>query len=181
MEGSQQYWGKKRGAVKYVKKVKKDGAEDSKTDSSITTDAPKKMTEASAPVIPKPIRSDEAGFTGEPQTWFNDDEFNKQFVGTTDYKEGADSYFGSYSHFGIHEEMLKDDIRTGSYMRACESNKEQFAGKVVLDIGCGTGILSIFAARSGAKHVYGIDNAEIADFVQTTQLYNHLGTSYREG
>ena len=52
-----------------------------------------------------------------------------------------------------------------SVMNACLNNKEQFKGKIVLDIGCGTGILSIFAAKAGAEHVYGIDNAEIVDFV----------------
>jgi protein arginine N-methyltransferase 1 len=34
---------------------------------------------------------------------------------------------------------------------------------VVLDIGCGTGILSMFAARAGAKRVIGIDAADIID------------------
>ncbi len=123
-------------------------------------------TKAAAPTFSTKIAvSDEPGFTGEPKTWFSDEEFNKQYVGSIDYKSCPDGYFGSYSHFSIHEDMLKDQVRTGSYMRACMANADQFKGKVVLDIGCGTGILSIFAARAGAKHVYGIDNATIADFV----------------
>ena len=34
-------------------------------------------------------------------------------------------------------------------------------GKVVLHIGCGTGIPSMFAAKAGAIHVIGIDQSEI--------------------
>ncbi len=43
--------------------------------------------------------------------------------------------------------MLKDRVRTGAYLAAINNNKELFEGKVVLDVGCGTGILSLFAAR----------------------------------
>ena len=32
----------------------------------------------------------------------------------------------------------------------------------MLDIGCGTGILSMFAADAGAKHVIGIDMSDMA-------------------
>lgn len=55
-------------------------------------------------------------------------------------------------------------MRTLAYQRAIEQNPNDFKDKIVLDIGAGTGILSIFAARSGAKHVYAIENAEIAHF-----------------
>ena len=43
-----------------------------------------------------------------------------------------------------------------------------------MDIGCGTGILSIFAARAGAKHVYAIENAEIAHFAREIIQRNGL-------
>lgn len=74
-----------------------------------------------------------------------------------------DYYFDSYSHFGIHEEMLKDSVRTESYMNAIKQNAHIFKNKVVLDVGCGTGILSMFAAQAGAKHVYGVDMSNIID------------------
>ena len=44
---------------------------------------------------------------------------------------------------GIHEEMLKDSVRTGSYRSAIVNNPHLFKDKVVLDVGCGTGILSM--------------------------------------
>lgn len=58
--------------------------------------------------------------------------------------------------------MLKDRVRTLAYENAIKQNPHLFKDKIVMDIGCGTGILSIFAARAGAKHVYGIENASIA-------------------
>ena len=64
-----------------------------------------------------------------------------------------DYYFDSYAHFGIHEEMLKDEVRTLTYRNSMYHNKHLFKNKIVLDVGCGTGILSMFAAKAGAKQV----------------------------
>jgi type I protein arginine methyltransferase len=75
----------------------------------------------------------------------------------------SDYYFNSYAHFGIHEEMLKDEVRTRSYMRAIVDNPHLFAGKTVMDVGCGTGILSIFAAKAGAAKVYAVECSKIVD------------------
>eukprot|EP00039_Didymoeca_costata_P026851 m.16820 g.16820 ORF g.16820 m.16820 type:complete len:496 (+) comp5813_c0_seq1:39-1526(+) len=81
-------------------------------------------------------------------------------------KEDSDPYFSSYAHFGIHEEMLKDEVRTLSYQNAMYKNKTLFANKVVLDVGCGSGILSMMAAKAGASLVIGVDNSEI---IETTK------------
>lgn len=70
--------------------------------------------------------------------------------------------------------MLKDRHRTMTYQNAIEGNPNDFKDKIVLDIGCGTGILSIFAARAGAKHVYAVDNAEIALFAREIVRNNGL-------
>ncbi|RWS27135.1 protein arginine N-methyltransferase PRMT1-like protein [Leptotrombidium deliense] len=72
-----------------------------------------------------------------------------------DEMTSKDYYFDSYAHFGIHEEMLKDQTRTETYKNAMLHNTHLFKGKTVLDIGCGTGILSMFAAKAGAARVIG--------------------------
>ena len=118
--------------------------------------------------------SKEEGFTGDPQTWFSDEIFYQNLPGKSDVYHEKDYYFNSYSTFYIHEEMIKDKIRTGSYKKAIENNKIIFKDKIVLDIGSGTGILSIFAAKAGAKHVYGIEYADIADYSKEIIKQNNL-------
>ncbi|KAB2002437.1 hypothetical protein ES319_D11G066400v1, partial [Gossypium barbadense] len=78
-----------------------------------------------------------------------------------DDKTSADYYFDSYSHFGIHEEMLKDVVRTKTYQNVIYRNKFLFQNKVVLDVGAGTGILSLFCAKAGAAHVYAVDDGVV--------------------
>ena len=45
-------------------------------------------------------------------------------------------------------------------------NTHLFKDKVVLDVGCGTGILSMFAAKAGARKVIGIDMSSIIDYAK---------------
>jgi len=86
----------------------------------------------------------------------------------------GDYYWNSYAHFGIHEEMLKDSVRMKAYRNSIVNNNHLFQGIIVLDVGCGTGIMSLFAAKCGAKHVYGIDYSDIVYQAQQIVKDNQL-------
>ncbi|XP_023232392.1 protein arginine N-methyltransferase 1-like isoform X1 [Centruroides sculpturatus] len=102
----------------------------------------------------------------------------KEMNGLTTYRPeemtSKDYYFDSYAHFGIHEEMLKDEVRTLTYRNAMYHNKHLFRGKVVLDVGCGTGILCMFAAKAGAAKVIGIECSSIVEHAEQIVRENHM-------
>ena len=59
----------------------------------------------------------------------------------------------------LHRTMIADEPRTEAYRNFILENQNLFKDKVVLDVGCGTGILSLFCADAGAKTVYAVDQS----------------------
>ena len=47
-------------------------------------------------------------------------------------------------------------------------------GKTVIDVGAGTGILSIFSAKAGAKHVYAIEASSIVKIAEERVKENQV-------
>lgn len=70
-------------------------------------------------------------------------------------------YFKSYNSVQVHSDMIRDEVRTRTYYDALNKNRHLLKDKIVLDVGSGTGILSFFAVKCGAKHVYAIENSDI--------------------
>ncbi|XP_071512720.1 protein arginine N-methyltransferase 1-like isoform X2 [Panulirus ornatus] len=62
--------------------------------------------------------------------------------------------------------MVTDSPRTKAYYDAINSNKHLFQGKVAMDVGAGTGILSLFMAAAGAKKVYAVEASGMAAVIQ---------------
>ena len=68
-------------------------------------------------------------------------------------ESSASQYFQFYGYLSQQQNMMQDFIRTSTYQKAILDNPIDFSGKVILDVGAGSGILSFFAQQSGAKRV----------------------------
>ena len=91
-------------------------------------------------------------------------------------KEVEDHYFDYYSAMSNQQLMLEDSVRTTTYMEAIMQNAADFEGKVVVDVGAGSGILSFFAARAGAAKVYAIEASTIAEVCRSLVAANGLSS-----
>lgn len=72
----------------------------------------------------------------------------------------------------IHAAMLNDRTRTDSYLAAIAQTVK--AGDTVIDLGTGTGILAMAAARAGAAKVYAIEATNVAEAAQRLFTKNGL-------
>jgi histone-arginine methyltransferase CARM1 len=69
-----------------------------------------------------------------------------------------------------------DEIRTSTYKNAIINNSIDFNGKVVMDVGAGSGILSIFAAMAGASKVYAVEASNMAECAKILVEKNGFGS-----
>ncbi len=87
-----------------------------------------------------------------------------------------------YESIATHQMMLQDKVRTESFREAIAKVVE--TGDRVLDFGCGTGILSFFASRSGAARVVAVDESNIvrvAKLVADTNGFENIDFFHESG
>lgn len=72
-------------------------------------------------------------------------------------ESGLSEHLGRNIHINVenHHAMLRDNVRMAAYRRAIEN--QVTPDTVAMDLGCGSGILSFFAATAGAKKVTAIE------------------------
>ena len=68
--------------------------------------------------------------------------------------------------------MLADHNRMAAYHSAILGNPDVFKDKVVMDVGTGSGILSVWAAQAGARKVYAIEYTDMAKYAERVMEAN---------
>ena len=81
-------------------------------------------------------------------------------------------YFDERHILDQHRALLADSVRTSAYAEAIA--RVVRPGDVVLDLGSGSGVLAILAARAGARRVIAIEQAHIADVATMLVADNDL-------
>ncbi|TRY83240.1 hypothetical protein DNTS_032508 [Danionella cerebrum] len=77
------------------------------------------------------------------------------------------------------QNMLQDFLRTATYQKAILLNEADFRDKVVLNVGCGTGILSFFAVQAGARKVYAVEASSMAKYAEVLVRSNGLSNKIK--
>lgn len=80
--------------------------------------------------------------------------------------------YDTFSGWRSQKGMLIDPIRTGAFERAIAAQVSP--GDRVVDVGTGSGILAMFAARAGAGSVYGLEITQMADWAERLARANGL-------
>ena len=82
-----------------------------------------------------------------------------------------------YAELEVHRTMICDRVRTDAFRRAIDAAVRP--GDIVLDVGAGSGILSVFAARAGAQRVYAVERTTVAVVAQDLAAANGVADIVR--
>jgi SAM-dependent methyltransferase len=82
------------------------------------------------------------------------------------------NYRMSYRDVAMHKVMLQDVIRTDAYKKSI--NAVVRPEHAVLDFGCGTGVLAMFAAQAGARKIIAVDRSPIVKTAKEIAAQNDL-------
>lgn len=83
-----------------------------------------------------------------------------------------DQYFEAYNALSVHELMLKDAPRMDFYKSVLVES--ELKNKVVVDVGAGSGVLSCWAAKYGANHVFAIEASSLSEILPSVFLTNNV-------
>lgn len=84
-----------------------------------------------------------------------------------------EQYYSSYADLSVHQLMLSDVPRMEFYKSAL--SEKNVKGKIIVDVGAGSGILSFFAAKAGAQHVFCIEGSSLNTLLPEIMKDNGLG------
>lgn len=86
---------------------------------------------------------------------------------------GSPEWQRDSSHSAVldyHLSMLHDTARMDAFRRAIDASVQP--GDVVVDIGCGSGVLSFMACEAGAAKVYAIDGGPVIEVAEELAIAN---------
>ena len=75
-------------------------------------------------------------------------------------------------YYDYHHSMVVDELRSGAFLRAIFRAVKP--GDVVIDLGAGTGLLSLFAITAGARRVYAVESEAVIDIAREVARVNKV-------
>jgi type I protein arginine methyltransferase len=82
------------------------------------------------------------------------------------------NYFCTYTYLYHQKKMLCNRVRMDAYHSAVFRNAPHFQGKVVLDVGTGSGILAIWSVQTEARKVYAVKATNMAEHARELSRAN---------
>lgn len=73
-----------------------------------------------------------------------------------------------------HEVVIRDEVTMLGFRAAFEANADLFRNAIVLEVGCGSALLSLWAAQQGAARVIAVEPSAVCQVARQLVRQNQL-------